>query len=147
MNAITSPQTSRIPAPTLNTSGSALTQPEPSRDGSPATRTQTGFDPTPVATVAPTRYAAPSAPTASVSGGGELSDALTNGVARIAAWAHRGMAGIQQAIQGDMNANNGQVDPARMQQYTMQMSNFELMNQMAAKMQEKEEAAIKVWLR
>ena len=84
---------------------------------------------------------------AAVTGGGAISDALLSGVAKIAAFAQNGMKSIEQAIQGDMNANNGQVDPAKMQQYTMQMSNYELMNQMAAKLQEKEEAAMRVWLR
>ena len=73
--------------------------------------------------------------------------ALKGGVAKIAAWAQRGMSGIQQAIQGDMSANNGQVDPAKMQHYTMQMSNYEMMNQLAAKIQEKQDASIRAWLR
>ena len=56
------------------------------------------------------------------------------------------MKGIEQAIQGDMAANNGQVDPAKMQQYTMQMSTYEMIMQMAAKIQEKQERAAQVWL-
>jgi hypothetical protein len=56
------------------------------------------------------------------------------------------MADIQKAIQGDMAANNGEVDPAKMQLYTMKMSTYELLNQMAAKIQEKEERSIQVWL-
>lgn len=127
--------------------------------GSPASRSQTGFDPLPVeaspvtgqrpvtAAVAAKFGPSMAADFSSAAGGGEISDALKSGVAKIAAWAQRGMTGIQEAIQGDMNANNGQVDPAKMQQYTMQMTNYELMMQMAAKIQEKEEAAIKVWLR
>jgi hypothetical protein len=83
---------------------------------------------------------------ASASGGGAISDALNNGVAKIAAFAQNGMKSIEQAIQGDMAANNGQVDPAKMQQYTMQMSTFEEIMQMAAKIQEKQDRAAQVWL-
>ena len=46
-----------------------------------------------------------------------------------------------------MAANNGEVDPAKMQLYTMKMCTYELLNQMAAKIQEKEERSIQVWLR
>lgn len=79
-------------------------------------------------------------------GGGSISNALNNGVAKIAAFAQNGIKSIEQAIQGDMAANNGQVDPAKMQQYTMQMSTFEMIMQMAAKIQEKQERAAQVWL-
>lgn len=79
-------------------------------------------------------------------GGGNISNALQNGVAKIAAFAQNGIKSIEQAIQGDMAANNGQVDPAKMQQYTMQMSTFEMIMQMAAKIQEKQERAAQVWL-
>lgn len=83
---------------------------------------------------------------ASAQSGGPISDALQNGVAKIAAFAQNGIKSIEQAIQGDMAANNGQVDPAKMQQYTMQMSTFEMIMQMAAKIQEKQERAAQVWL-
>lgn len=80
-------------------------------------------------------------------GGGAIGDALKSGVSGIVAFAQKGMADIQKAIQGDMAANNGEVDPAKMQLYTMKMSTYELLNQMAAKIQEKEERSIQVWLR
>ena len=83
---------------------------------------------------------------ANAAGGGTISNALQNGVAKIAAFAQNGIKSIEQAIQGDMAANNGQVDPAKMQQYTMQMSTFEMIMQMAAKIQEKQERAAQVWL-
>lgn len=81
------------------------------------------------------------------SAGGAIGDALKSGVSGIVAFAQKGMADIQKAIQGDMAANNGEVDPAKMQLYTMKMSTYELLNQMAAKIQEKEERSIQVWLR
>ena len=80
-------------------------------------------------------------------GGGQITNALKTGVSSIVAFAQKGMADIQKAIQGDMAANNGEVDPAKMQLYTMKMSTYELLNQMAAKIQEKEEAAMQRWLR
>ena len=158
MTAISAYSANRMPS-----FAAAPAAPQPTlelqRSDSPASRSQTGFDPTPVS-VAPTsgqaavtaavgaQFGAPMARDfSSAAGGGAITDALKSGVAKIAAWAQRGMTGIQEAIQGDMNANNGQVDPAKMQQYTMQMTNYELMMQMAAKIQEKEEAAIKIWLR
>lgn len=87
-----------------------------------------------------------SASDASASGGGAITDALKTGTSKIVAFAQKGMADIQKAIQGDMAANNGEVDPAKMQLYTMKMSTYELLNQMAAKIQEKEERSIQVWL-
>lgn len=78
--------------------------------------------------------------------GGTFTDALKSGVSKIAAFAQQGMADIQAAIQGEMNANGGDVPPAKMQYYTMQMSKYELLNQMAAKIQEKEERAVQIWL-
>jgi len=80
-------------------------------------------------------------------GGGAISSALKSGVSSIVAFAQNGMKNIQAAIQADMAANNGEVDPAKMQLYTMKMSTYELLNQMAAKIQEKEEAAMQRWLR
>lgn len=80
------------------------------------------------------------------SGGGAIGDALKNGVSSIVAFAQKGMADIQKAIQGDMAANNGEVDPAKMQLYTMKMSTYELLNQMAAKIQEKQDRAVQIWL-
>jgi hypothetical protein len=87
-----------------------------------------------------------SAQDSSASGGGVIGDALKSGTSKIVAFAQKGMADIQKAIQGDMAANNGEVDPAKMQLYTMKMSTYELLNQMAAKIQEKEERSIQVWL-
>lgn len=78
--------------------------------------------------------------------GGGIADAFMNGVARIASFAQNGMKSIEQAIQADMSANNGQIDPAKMQQYSMQMSTFEMIMQMAAKIQEKQERSTQVWL-
>lgn len=144
--------------------------------GSPNARVGTGFDSTPVAGGATTdvnaainAVAAQTGQSAQVvraahntvgnqfgaaishdfvnaAGGGAISSALENGVAKIAAFAQNGIKSIEKAIQGDMAANNGQVDPAKMQQYTMQMSTFEMIMQMAAKIQEKQERATQVWL-
>ena len=159
MTAISAYAANRMPAFTPALAVPSATPPASDvRAGSPASRSQTGFDPAPVSapSYGPTSIAgsvgakfgsAMAADFTAAAGGGEITDALKNGVAKIAAWAQRGMTGIQEAIQGDMNANNGQVDPAKMQQYTMQMTNYEMMMQMAAKIQEKEEAAIKIWLR
>lgn len=156
------------PQPALTSSATAL---------APAggnARVATGYNPTPVTGGGTTpNYAAAAAATGSTqqqvrgatntlaagvgaplandltnaAGGGAISNALQNGVAKIAAFAQNGIKGIQQAIQGDMAANNGQVDPAKMQQYTMQMSTFELIMQMAAKIQESEKNAAQVWFR
>lgn len=87
------------------------------------------------------------ASTSTAATGGSISDALKSGVSKIVAFAQDGMARIQQSIQADMAANNGEVPAAKMQLYTMQMSTYELLNQMAAKIQEKEERSIQVWLR
>jgi hypothetical protein len=126
---------------------------------SPASRADTGFDPTPVGTApaaispAVTNMVSDQfgsqmgADFATASGGGAISDALSNGVAKIAAFAQNGMKRIEGAIQADMAAGNGQVDPGKLQQYSMQMSNYEMMNQLAAKIQEKQEASIRAWLR
>lgn len=123
------------------------------------TRANTGFDPAPAvlapSTALDTARRSVSArfgsemgnDFAAAAGGGAVSDALQNGVAKLAAFAQNGMKNIENAIQGDMDANSGQVDPAKMQQYTMRMSSYEMMMQLAAKIQEKQNNSIQAWLR
>jgi 5-hydroxyisourate hydrolase-like protein (transthyretin family) len=72
---------------------------------------------------------------------------MGNAVSKLAAFAQNSMTNVQKAMQADMTANNGQVDPAKLQQYSMQMSTYEMIMQMAQKIQEKQEAATQVWLR
>jgi len=135
MNAINASAASPLPTATAATPPAASTAPAGAAAiaaGSPAARTSTGFDATPVDTSA---------------AGGGLGDALLSGVAKIAAFANKGMQSIEAAIQGDMTANEGTIDPAKMQQYSMKMSSYENMMQLAAKIQEKQDASIQVWLR
>lgn len=153
MTVLSAYAANRMPALAV-TATTPTAAPAPIDTSSPASRSRTGFDPAPIPAAASVEEAvgARFGPTmatdfSSAAGGGAISDALKGGVAKIAAWAQRGMTGIQEAIQGDMHSNGGQVDPARMQQYTMEMSRYEMMMQMAAKIQEKEDAAIRVWLR
>lgn len=159
MTAITAYAASRP----LATNGFALAAPSASSanaaNGSPASRTNTGYDNTPVGGGAPAITPAVTnlvsgqfgaqmgADFASAAGGGAISDALSNGVAKIAAFAQNGMKRIEQSIQADMTSGGGQVDPGKLQQYSMQMSSFEMMNQLAAKIQEKQDASIRAWLR
>lgn len=114
---------------------------QPKAGGSPNAKVATGYDPAPV-----TGGGAAAPSMAQAAGGGALGDFASDGVAKIAAFAQNGMNQIQQMIQGDMAANNGQVDPAKMQQYTMQMSTFEMIMQMAKKIQDSKEAASRAWL-
>lgn len=97
--------------------------------GSPNANVATAYDPTPV------------------TGGGAVSDFVGNAVGRLTAFAAGSMDRIQKAMEGDMTANGGQIDPARLQKYNMEMSTYEMIMQMAAKIQEKQENAAAVWLR
>ena len=132
LNAYSANRMPSIAAPTAPTMSATPSSPAPVA-GSPASRSTTGFDPQPATTEA--------------SGGGAIGDALLSGIGRIAAFASNGMKSIEAAIQGDMASGGGEVDPAKMQQYAMKMSSYETMMQLAAKLQEKQDNAIQVWLR
>ncbi len=132
LNAYSANRMPSIAAPTTPMMPATPSTPAPDA-GSPASRTATGFDPLPATSGATT--------------GGGIGDALLSGIGRITAFANNGMKAIEAAIQGDMTSGGGEVDPAKMQQYAMKMSSYETMMQLAAKMQEKQDNAIQVWLR
>lgn len=90
----------------------------------------TGFDPQPA-----------------VVGGGAVSNFIGNAATQFATMASNGMQRLEAAMNGDIAANGGQLNPAKMQQYTSQMNTFEQVMLMAKKIQDKQEAAANVWLR
>ena len=62
--------------------------------------------------------------------------------------ASTGMQSISDALNGEMAATGGgTVDAAKVQGYVMQMTNYDNIMKMAAKLHEKEDEAVKVWLR
>lgn len=79
--------------------------------------------------------------------GGGITEVLSNGISKITAFASNGMKKIEQAIQADMAANNGQVDAAKMQQYSMQMTTFQQIMEMAKKIQDSKDRAMDAWIR
>lgn len=88
------------------------------------------------------------APTPSTSGGGGIGEALMSGIGKLVSFASKGMQSISDALNGEVSATGGgSINPAKLQGYMMQMSNYDHMMKMAAKLQEKEDEAIKVWLR
>ncbi|MCW2924146.1 MAG: hypothetical protein JWM98_1550 [Thermoleophilia bacterium] len=157
-----SPYSALLPSPSLQPAYSAYALPVASTPvGSAAAQVQTGFDPAPApasGTGSTSDAAAQALVTSkfgpqlgadfsSAVGGGAITDALKSGVAKIAAFAQNGMNKIQEAIQGDLAAGNGTMDPAKLQQYTMQMSTYENLTKMAAKIQEKQDESVAIWLR
>ena len=87
------------------------------------------------------------APPADTSGGG-LGDMVLSGIGKLVSFASKGMQSIQDALNGEMSASGGgAVNAAKVQGYVMQMSNYDNIMKMAAKLQEKEDEAVKVWLR
>lgn len=109
------------------------------------TTTPTQTATTPVAGSAPVPAAQSGA---SASGGGGLGDYLASGIGKLVSFASKGMQSISDALNGEMSAaGGGAVDAAKVQGYVMQMSNYDNLMKMAAKLHEKEDDAIKVWLR
>jgi hypothetical protein len=95
---------------------------------------------------------APAAPastsTASATGGGGIGDALLSGIGKLVSFASKGMQSISDALNGEVSATGGgDINPAKLQGYMMQMSSYDHLMKMAAKLQEKEDEAVKVWLR
>jgi hypothetical protein len=92
---------------------------------------------------------APTAPsTGEATGGGGLGDALMSGIGKLVSFASKGMQSISDALNGEVTASGGgSIDPAKLQGYVMQMNNYDHLMKMAAKLQEKEDEAVKVWLR
>ena len=88
----------------------------------------------------------PSMDVGSAAGGGLLEDAA-NAVTRLTAFAQTKMDSVQDKINGLFASEGGEIDAAKLQIYSQEMSSYEMMMQMAAKIQEKEERAISVWLR
>lgn len=78
--------------------------------------------------------------------GGGLTQDVGNAVSRLASFAQGKMDDVQRRMQGEM-ASTGAIDPGKLQSYNMEMSKYEMIMQMAAKIQEKEERAASVWLR
>jgi hypothetical protein len=100
----------------------------------PNAQVATGFSSTPAAT----------------SGGGVLGDignAIASGINGIAQMAQSGMAKLEQQMNGEMSANGGQMDAAKVQMYSQKMSAFEMVMQLAAKLQESKDNATRAWLR
>lgn len=101
------------------------------------------------ATTAAASPAQTCAPEASSSvGGGVIGDALLSGIGKLVAFASKGMQSISDALNGEVSATGGgSINPAKLQGYMMQMSSYDHLMKMAAKLQENEDEAIKVWLR
>jgi hypothetical protein len=86
-------------------------------------------------------------PDTAVVGGGGLSDFVGNAISKIATMAQNSMNKVQSQLTNEMTANGGNVEPARLQQINQQMSTYQMMMEMAAKIQDKQEQAAQVWLR
>ena len=113
----------------------------------PATATLSTPATAPVA-AAPLPTPAADADTAGASGGGALGDFVMSGIGKLVSYASKGMQAISDALRGEMDAKGGgAVNAAKVQGYVMQMSNYDNIIKMAAKLQEKEDEAVKIWLR
>lgn len=110
--------------------------------------------PAPVSTPVPgAQVATPNAQVATgyspapVEGGGVISEFVGNAISKIATMAQNSMNSVQSQLTAEMTANGGAVEPARLQQINQQMSTYQMMMEMAAKIQQKQDDAVRVWLR
>ncbi len=96
---------------------------------------------------APAQAPAAEAPAES-SGGGSFGDILKSGIGKLVSFASKGMQSISDALSGEMEASGGgSVDAAKVQGYVMQMTNYDSVMKLAAKLHESEKDAVNVWLR
>ncbi|MCW2960416.1 MAG: hypothetical protein JWM90_803 [Thermoleophilia bacterium] len=115
---------------------------------SPNAQVQTGFTAAPVAAAQPDVAANfQQAAATSVVGGGLVDYIKGNATSNLAAVAQRGIKGIQDKMNAEMASAGGTIDPLKVQMYTQQMSSFEMIMQMVAKMQETEENCTRAFLR
>lgn len=97
---------------------------------SPNAQVQTGYSATPAAT----------------SGGGLAQD-IGSAVSRLTQFAQTKMEEVNTKISALFNSEGGPIDAAKLQAYNSEMSKYEMTMQAAAKIQEKQDQAIQVWLR
>ena len=81
----------------------------------------------------------------SASGGG-LAEQFGQGIGAIAAYAQSQMSKVQSNITSLFNSEGGQLDAAKLSVFNNQMSTYELMMEQAAKLQEKQDRAQRVWV-
>jgi hypothetical protein len=106
----------------------------------------------------PGAQAAPPAPAAAPTSGGNAAIStgyssspanfgtdVTDAVTRLTAFAQDQMKATQDAIQAEFSSEGEPLNAAKLQIYSQRMSMYEMSMQMAAKIQEKEENAKRVW--
>lgn len=141
----------------------------PTTGGSPNAAVATGYSSTPAAgtssvgdlaaaaqSVAASTQALAAGNTAPVAGntaanqstsGGGLGEFVGNAIERLAGFASTSMTRLKDKMNAEMTANGGQMDMAKLQMYSQEMSNFEAIMSMAKKIQDTENEARRVWLR
>jgi len=116
------------------TTAPVVTAPAVTTVNSPNAAVTTGYDPTPAA----------------ATGGGAVGDFVGSAVAnltRLAAGSFERLTTNMNAAAAAASAKGENLSAADVQKYQAQMSSYELMMQLAAKIQEKQDAAAQVWLR
>lgn len=72
---------------------------------------------------------------------------VKNAIGALTAFAQSKMDQVQSNIKALMSSEGGEMNAAKLQVYSQELSNYETMMQMAAKLQEKEERAVSIWVR
>lgn len=121
-----------------------------------STRNPTSFSSTPVPSTG-TNFASTSAaltdiinqPASQFSGqaGSIISGATRDAVTAITDFAQQRMEQVQQNIQALLNSEGGELNAAKLQVYSNQLQNYTTMMELAAKMQEKRDRAVEIWVR
>lgn len=72
---------------------------------------------------------------------------ISDAIGALASFAQSRMDAVQSKIKALMNSEGGELNAAQLQAYDRELASYEMLMQMAAKMQEKQERAIAVWVR
>lgn len=72
---------------------------------------------------------------------------VKSAIGALTAFAQSKMDAVQANIKALMSSEGGEMNAAKLQVYSQELANYETMMQMAAKLQEKEERALAIWVR
>jgi hypothetical protein len=72
---------------------------------------------------------------------------VKNAITALTSFAQSKMDAVQANIKALMNSEGGEMNAAKLQVYSQELSSYETMMQMAAKLQEKQDRAAQIWVR
>ncbi len=79
--------------------------------------------------------------------GNSFASDVKDAIGALASFAQSRMDAVQSKIKALMSSEGGEINAAQLQVYSQELANYEMLMQMAAKLQEKQERAAAVWVR